>query len=198
MDQKLTFTDHTTAAVKKANKILGIMFRTFSFMDEDMFTLLYKSLVRPNLEYCTPVCSPISKKDKISIENVQRRATKRLKELRQLTYNERLRRLGLPTLEYRRERADMIQLFKIIEGIDIVDINITPRGNAQPETRGHSKKLYKRPVRLNISKHTFSNRVVNPWNSLNEETVQSSSVNIFKNNLNKLWKHKENKFEPTA
>ena len=90
-------------------------------MDTDMLFNPYKSTVRPHLEYATTVWSPIYKKDKITIENVQRRATRLVKSIQHLTYPERLRLLGLTPLEYSGERADMIQVYKILHGIDKVD-----------------------------------------------------------------------------
>ena len=71
IDTKLTCRDHIASKIILANKNLGIIFRTFTFPDEETFLHLYKSLVRPHLEYSTPNCSPSVKKDKIIIENVQ-------------------------------------------------------------------------------------------------------------------------------
>ena len=88
-----------------------------------MFLNLFKSLVRPHLEYATIVWKPQFKKDMIAIENVQRKATRLLPCLKGKTYCERLKFLGLPTLEYRRERADMVQVYKIINEIDKVNRN---------------------------------------------------------------------------
>ena len=82
-DQNLKFTDHINNKVNKANKNVGLIFRTFTFMDKDMFLSFYKSVVRPHLEYASSVWSPIFKKDKILIENVQRRATRLVKCLKQ-------------------------------------------------------------------------------------------------------------------
>ena len=75
IDQNLTFRAHITSKVNVSNKNLGIIFRTFTYIDQEMFLNLYESIVRPHLEYATPVWSPFYKKDKIIIENVQRRAT---------------------------------------------------------------------------------------------------------------------------
>ena len=86
-----------------------------------MFRNLCKSLVRPHLEYATVVWSPHFKKDIISIENVQRREKRFVKSVSNLGYADRLKTLGLPTLEYRRERSDMIQVYKIVNYIDKVD-----------------------------------------------------------------------------
>ena len=104
IDKNLTFRDHINSKVNIANRNLGIIFRTFTFIDEEIFLNLYKSIVRPHVEYATPIWSPLYKKDKIIIENIQRRATKLVDSCKNLSYPERLRKLGLPTLEYRRER----------------------------------------------------------------------------------------------
>ena len=105
IDQNLTFRDHINSKVNTANRNLGIIFRTFTYIDQEIFLNLYKSLVRPHLEYATPVWSPFYKKDEIIIENVQRRTTKLVTSCKHLPYPERLRKLGLPTLEYRREKS---------------------------------------------------------------------------------------------
>ena len=112
-DTKLNFSKHISTKVKLANRNLGIISKTFTFMAPEMFLTLYKSLVRPHLEYASVIWSPKFKKDKIVIGNVQRRATRLVQSLKTLTYKERLIKLGLPTLEYRRERADLIQTFKL-------------------------------------------------------------------------------------
>ena len=104
IDKNLTFRDHINSKVNIVNRNLCIIFRTFTFIDEEIFLNLYKSIVRPHVEYATPVWSPLYKKDKIIIENIQRRATKLVDSCKNVTYQEKLRKLGLPTLEYRRER----------------------------------------------------------------------------------------------
>ena len=103
--------------------MLGLIKRTFKHSDSDMLLCLYKSLVRPRLEYCSTVWTVLLKKEASEIEKIQRRATKMVKNIKDLSYSERLRKLGLPTLECRRRRADMIETFKIIHGIDKVDKN---------------------------------------------------------------------------
>ena len=107
IDCKLNFRDHIVQKVNLANRNLGIIFRTFTYIDSVIFLNLYKSLVRPHLEYATQIWSPLYKKDKITIENVQRRATRLVKSVKHLPYPERLKKLGLPTLDYRRH----VQIF---------------------------------------------------------------------------------------
>ena len=150
IDEKLNFRDHITKKVNIANRNLGIIFRSFTYMDKEMFLNLYKSMVRPHIEYATQVWSPQYKKDKITLENVQRRATRLVKSIKHLSYSERLKTLGLPTLEYRRERADMIQVYKILHDIDKADREKLFQMAAYTSTRGHPLKLFKKRCRLNL------------------------------------------------
>lgn len=195
IDQNLTFRHHITSKVNTANKNLGIIFRTFTYIDQEMFLNLFKSDFRPHLEYATPVWSPFYKKDKIILENVQRRATKLVSSCKNLSYPERLRTLGLPPLEYRRERADMIQVYKILQDIDKVDKEKLFSTAQYRATRGHTYKLHKKRSRLNLRAGTFSNRVVNTWNQLPENVVNAPSLNAFKTRLNKHWHKHPYKFE---
>ena len=173
--------------MSKANQILGLIFRTFTYMDREMFLNLYKSLVRPHVEYATSIWSPVYKKDIIQIENVQRRATRLVSNLKYLTYPERLKTLGLPTLEYRRDRANMIQVYKILNNIDKVDKDSLFKMSTYQATRGHSQKIYKQRYRLKIRGHFFSNRIVDSWNDLPSEVVNAPFLNSFKSRLNNCW-----------
>ena len=114
IDNKLNFQNHINKQVNKANQKLGLINRSFKYMDNDMFLQLFKSLVRSHLEYGSTVWSVANKKEAIIIENVQRRATRLIKEIQHLSYGNRLKHLGLPTLQYRRIRADVVETFKII------------------------------------------------------------------------------------
>ena len=195
IDQNLKFKSHIASSVKKANRKLGFIYRTFTCLNKDMFLNLYKSLVSPHLEYGSAVWSVIYKKDAVSIENVQRRATRLLSNIRHLSYTERLRYLGLPTLQYRRMRADVIQVYKIVHGIDKVDENLFEIPPVH-RTRGNSKRIYKKHSRLNTRKCFFSQRVVNTWNSLPDQLVCARTLNTFKNLLNEHWKTHPIKFTP--
>ena len=195
IDQHLKFQTHIGLQVKKANQKLGIIKRTFSFMDKEMFLTLYKSLVRPHLEYGSSVWSVIFKKDAIQLENVQRRATKLIPNISNLSYENRLKHLGIPSLQYRRLRADIIQTYKIQKEIDCVDKNklFPPRIS---NTRGHQQKIFKTYSRTNIRKHSFSQRIVDVWNSLPGDVVSAKNVNTFKSKLNSHWRNLSLKFSP--
>ena len=90
MDDKLKFTEQCNNAVRNANITLGMIKRTISNKSKKIVTKLYKSLIRPKLEYCVQAWRPYLKKDIESIERVQHRATKMIKEIKNLSYEERL------------------------------------------------------------------------------------------------------------
>ncbi|MES9881396.1 MAG: reverse transcriptase domain-containing protein [Sedimenticola sp.] len=198
IDSNLNFSKHASKKVAIANRNVGIIFRTFTFMDKEIFLNLYKSIVRPHLEYASSVWSPVFKKDKIAIENVQRRATRLVNSLKDMSYEQRLKTLGLPSLEYRRERADMVQTFKILQEIDLIDKEKIFTMSTYTRTRGHSRKIFKRRSRLISRANVFSNRIVNSWNNLPELVVMAPSLNAFKSRLNTHWKHHPSKFTPTC
>ena len=135
------------------------------------------------------------KKDSIILENVQRMATRMVNTL-SLTYEERLKTLGLPSLEYRRLRADMIEGYKILNNIDKVDINKFFTIIERNITRGNDLKLYKGRSRLNIRANVFSNRVVDMWNSLTNHIILAPFLNAFRSRLNKHWHGHAQKFTP--
>jgi hypothetical protein len=88
IDSKLNFEKHIQTQVNKANQIVGIIRKSFKYLDFKTFCLLFKSLVRPILEYASSVWNPYKTKDIEAIENVQRRATKMLPDMKNLTYEE--------------------------------------------------------------------------------------------------------------
>ena len=103
IDQQRKFSDHIQNAVKKANRVLGCLVRTFRHLNKDTFLLLYKAMVRPHLEYASCIWCPHLIKDRDLIEQVQRRATRLVSETKGLPYNSRLKELQLPTFNYRRQ-----------------------------------------------------------------------------------------------
>ena len=113
----LSFTDHINKIVKKANSLAGLLRRSFVYLDKTTFKQIYVSIVRPHLEYGAPIWNPHQKNLITQLENVQRRATRNIPDMKDKSYRERLELLGLPTLQYRRYRGDMIEAYKIIHGI---------------------------------------------------------------------------------
>ena len=117
VDDKVNFDKHIQQQVNKAYSIMGLIRRTYTFLDETSFRYLFQALVRPHLEYAEAVWSPFTKKDIDTIESYKKRATKLIPSLRNMDYPNRLKKLKMPTLKYRRLRGDMIEVYKIINGI---------------------------------------------------------------------------------
>ena len=158
-------------------------------MDKELFLKLYKTLVRTHTDYGNSIWYPVTKKNKQAIENLQRRATKIVPEIKDLSYEERLRELNLPTLEYRRRRGDLIQMFKTLHGIDDIDSSkfVTLNENT---TRGHSLKLNKPRCLKSLRQNAFPARCIDDWNSLPNDLVCIEKLDTFKNRLDVLWRSK--------
>jgi hypothetical protein len=184
-------------ASNSANKALGIVKGAFKKLDIKQTKILYTSFVRPLLEFAIPAWNPNLIGDSNKLEKVQRRATKIPIETKKLDYGDRLKAFNLQTLSKRRERGDLIQQFKIETGQDKImwsseqyrtpSLKVIGPANA---IRGHKKRLVKEKTSNNTRRNFFRNRVVNNWNSLDNETVESKNVNIFKANLDK-WFQKD-------
>ena len=80
--QDLKFSNHIATKVNKANSMLSLIVRTFHFIEQDSFILMYKAIVRPNVEYRNTIWYP---------ERIQKRATRQIPQLKDLTYNVRLK-----------------------------------------------------------------------------------------------------------
>ena len=144
---------------------------------------LYKALVKPHLEYCSSVWSPYYKKDKELLERVQHRFTKMFSGIKDKPYEERLKVLGLWSLEERRNRADLIETFKLVKGLSGVRYEDFFEIDTEQRTRGHSLRIVKKRFSTTQRQFTFSQRVINRWNSLDQRTVEASTLNGFKHGL---------------
>ena len=151
------------------NRVLGMVRRTMMYKNPDVLTRFYKRLVRPHLEYCVSAWSPHYVKNLERLERVQHRFTRMVPGLKGLDYGRRLERLKLMTLEERRNRSELVELFKMSKGLSAIPRNLFFRADNSEKTRGHSKKLVKEGFKLDVRKYFFSQRVVNRWNSLSEE-----------------------------
>jgi ribonucleases P/MRP protein subunit RPP40 len=185
-------------AARKGYQTLGLISRTFISKKKGIISMLYKSLVRPHLDYCIQAWRPHLQKDINVLERVQRRATRMVEECKGLDYEERLKVMNLTTLETRRERADLIEVFKILNGLEglseedffVRNSSVTAGSmSSGTSTRGNSFKLYKKGVKLDVAKYSFANRVVNNWNKLPDTVVKAETVNAFKGRLDKFLLH---------
>jgi len=142
--------------------------RTIQFKSNDIMLNLYTALVRPLLEYCTAAWSPHYIEDKEKLEKIQHRFSKLIPELKDLPHEDRIERLCLWTLEERRNRADLIEVYKMHRGLSKVSFKTCFEPNENSRTRGHSPKLKKKRCNTVRRQHFFSERVVNGWNMLEQ------------------------------
>ena len=179
IDDRLDLGNHIRSIVARANRILGLIKISFACLDKSMFLNLYLVLVRPHLEYCVQVWSPYKQKYIKLLERVQRRATKLVPGLRHLEYSERLKRLGLTTLEERRVRGDMIQTYKFISRKEDIDPSVFFQ-MAVPRPGANGKKIFRQRTRLNVRKNFYSQRIGQGWNELENKAVEVPKTATFK------------------
>ena len=186
--------------LKKANAIVGLIRRSFTFLDCELCKKLFTTFVRPHfdLEYVLAVWSQHLQKHINVIENVQIRATELVDGLSNLDYADRLRKLNLP-LVHRRKRGDMIETYKHFHVYDKVTLSTL----FQPQLRnnhGHNFQLiWQRPKNgINGTQATsFYYRCAQVWNGPRDEVVNAPNVNDFKNRIDELWKDDASKYNHT-
>lgn len=182
----LKFSRHCREARKKALKMLGVLNRNVNYKSKEVVKKLYCSFVRPHLEYCAQACHSSLKKDIKSLERVQRKATKMVSGLSGMTYRDRLIQLNMFSIYYRKIRGDLIEVFKIYKGIDKLDFGKLFKINKN-STRGHNCKLTMKFSRTKLRQSFFTNRVINVWNNLPPWVIDSSSLNVFKLNVDSYF-----------
>ena len=182
----LHFDKHIDRIVAKAYTRIGLLFRGFVSRDLHVFRQAYITYIRPLLEYASNVWSPYLTMHINAIERVQRHFTKRLPDLRDLSYRERLSLLNLDTLEYRRLACDLTLYYKVFNNLtpwspnEYFNVSVPPYSL---HSISHDYNIRKPMCRTNAFENDFYNRCVSAWNSLPSFVVKSKSVASFKNNL---------------
>ena len=185
-------------AINQASQKLGRLRKTFKFFNIRLFNILYPTFIRPLLEFATPVWNRLSKKFSDKLEGIQARATKMVIEIRHLGYEGRLRMLGLTTLEKRRKRMDLTQVYKIVNKIDVVDMDMgtgqnSRHGGGELRLRHGHQILRDRTAAISnpLRNRSLPNRTANTWNLLPSEVVMADNVNIFKKRLDECIRLEE-------
>ena len=148
--------------------------------------MIFTALVRPHLEYGAAIWNPFLKKDINSIESVQRRATKSVPECKHLNYEDRLKLIQLPTLEYRRHRGDIIQYYKINKQFNKVNWFTKPNISSHGYSTRHHNTITREINKSNVRFNFFTNRIVERWNEIPATIRETDNINAFKNNYDKL------------
>ena len=154
VDSNLEFDKHINQKINKAKSIMAVIRRSFTTLNQHNVVPLYIGLVIGHLDYAISIWPPYKQKYKDAIESVQRRATKQLPGMKDIPYEERLERLKLPTLAYRRTRGNMTEVYKLLQGK--YDSNVSnivklhKDSDTREGTRSRSLKLFIKRARTNV------------------------------------------------
>ena len=181
MSQDLSSTTHVQKAKGKAMAEIIRIRRNFSYIDKRAFCILYNQRIRPHLDYGMAACPPGTSAEAKILEAIQSKATALVHGLRFENSEERRKKLGLMTLEQRRERGDLIEVFKILRGLTRID----PSKFWEVRPARNGERLVKEmAANGRRQRHKFfSYRVVQKWNLLPVELKTAPSLNCFKNRL---------------
>lgn len=187
----INFNSYVDKIVAKAFRMLGLINKVFYYKSKKNTVKLYKSYVRPLLEYSSLIWNPYYQTSIDNIERVQRRMCRLIRELHHLPYRQQLESLGLFSLQTRRLRFQLIFLFKMYKGF--TNINFDSFFTLCPSsiTRGHSGRILPKFSRNNYRLNFFTVQVISYWNQLSQDDIDSPTTSCFKNRLNAFFKRSD-------
>ena len=199
-------TKQCATAAKSANFAMGQLLRSFHYRKKANLIPLYKTFVRPRLEFAAAAWNPWNEGDIKILEKVQERFVRQISDVRGRTYEERLQSAGLTTLRERRKRGEAIETFKTLNGFNNVDKHAwfqiadettratrnTTSVSDQGEVERKTDILKTESARLETRKNFYTVRVVKEWNGLPEMVRRQKSVNSFKNTYDE-WKNTQHR-----
>jgi hypothetical protein len=188
IDEKLTFNDQCSLVQQKCGTVINCLLRSFNISNTVFLTNLFKVFVRPIAEYCSTVFNPHTSKNIEELESIQHNFTKRILYKSDASYPERLKILGLETLEVRRGKRDLEMAFKIIFmkfGIPLEELFDLSANHIVIQLRSKGLACAPKPIlrtdklHLDCRKFFFSNRIVEVWNRLTRGAILASNPKAF-------------------
>lgn len=177
VSDKLTWDLHIRQSINKANSIMGWVSRNIISKEKNVMLNIYKSLIRPQLEYCVQIWNLTPRYGNwaliLEIEKVQRDFTRRIQGLGLLSYRDRLTELDLTTLLERRARGDLIECFKIFRGLTNYGANLLNLSRS-----GYN--LVRKANKGDKVADFFPERIINYWNKLPDELKEVETVTSYK------------------
>ena len=178
-------------ALNQARNALRNIEVSFLSRDEKVFVQIYKQFVRCHLEYASQVWSPWCVNDIEKLEKIQKKAVNMVYGLNGMDYDQKLKKLNLEPLISRRKKADLILVFRILNGFCDVDPNVwfnlvDSVSSRSTRNSSYNLNLKKQRFKTDIRKHFFSNRIIDEWNKLSVEIKKSKTVNDFKRKIKLL------------
>ena len=188
----LSWNKNINMSIKSANRAIAWISRNVIVRDVDILRNIYKTLIRPKLESCVQLWNPAACHGNwsliLELESIQRRFTRLANDIGTLPYSERLEAFRLTTLGERRIRGDLIETYKMVNGIVDYGKNVfkVSRSGSNIVSKVNTSCSDKAILKLRSS--FLPERVRNYWNKLPMYVKNSINVNIFKSNLEKFKK----------
>jgi len=194
----LRLTGTFSSKARRHSSTLLFIFITFQKQELISFNLLGTRREIKDRGSMDSVWCPYKMGDIKEIEKSTKRATKLIINLKHMSNTDRLLRLKLSTLKYRRLRGDVIEVFKITHDIYDPDAYLKLANHSDSITRGNKYKLSNHRFHYDLHKYCFSARIVNIWNSLPNHVVDVNTVNLYKTRLDRFWANQDVKYDFTA
>ena len=166
----------------KSSRTSGLIRRIFHQRSRFLVWLAFQTYVLPKLMYCSPVWAPHFQRDIVSIEAEQRRYTKRIYGLENISYADRLRELGALSLQNNRLFVDLILVYKCIHQLMCCSADGLGLRLIASKTRGDIKLHQQHSTKI-LRASLFSNRAAREWNRIPIAILQSKTLSTFKQNL---------------
>ena len=163
--------------------------RIFISLSKVQFISIYKTLIRPKLDYLASICSPSNEKDQDVLDKIQRKAIKLVRGFKNHDYHVRCRLLGITSLKTRRTRGDLIEIYKLFNNLYDLDVSLFFKTRSEVLTRksialrGHNYYISKPLSRSNNHRNSFLCRPIDIWNELLHDIVNALTLNSFKSKI---------------